>query len=163
MALCPFCGSEQRDHAVFCDQCGTRISRAGMPTERLSAPVEISWVRIASYQVRLIEWDDGPLEDAPDAPWSVVCEVEYQNDSVDPLSYGLGQWLLYDTLSYAHEFELITRFYRGREVDRLASGLLLPGKQVRGLVAFQIPAGRSVAYLQFRPGHLSKEAAEFPL
>jgi hypothetical protein len=120
------------------------------------------WVQVGDFAVRLHDLIELWIEDIHPVR-SVICDVEYRNDGNESLDYGLRQWQIYDTTGHAYEFELVNRFYQERAHDKLATGILAPGRRARGLVAFHVPANRTLAYLQFRPNFTTRAIAEFPL
>lgn len=160
---CSTCDSRLDPAARFCDLCGVLVSSAGRATRRLGGQPG-PWLRLGEYTVCVHDLIDGHVLDPAyrDTPVerTICVEVAYRNDTDAPLSYRLGQWMLYDTAGYAYEFEIRRYLYQGRDARKLQEGVLAPGRQARGWVAFIVPEDASVDYIQFRPGHLSDTTLE---
>ncbi|MEL7362015.1 MAG: DUF4352 domain-containing protein [Bacteroidota bacterium] len=123
------------------------------------------WVDVAPYRVTATAqrdeqlWDRSALESRPVR--SVRVLVAYANYADAPLTYRLGQWMLYDTEGFAYEARLQTDLYAGDALQRLKEGVILTGQHTQGWVAFEVPESARLAYLQFRSGYLSEHVASF--
>ena len=122
------------------------------------------WVSVDDYTVRV----EGGLKDAlihdtgvrpPEDVRSVRILVVYANPSNQPLKYRLGQWLLFDAEGFSYESELRDQFYQDDARVKLREGVIDPGQQARGWVAFKIREKAQPAYVQFRADYMTRKVA----
>ncbi len=125
------------------------------------------WASADGYNVRVQAWKDGVVYDSgtltPANVRSIRALVEYANYSNDPLKFRLGQWLLFDTEGFAYEFEIRNQFYENDALRKLKEGMLVPGQQVKGWVAFQLPEDAQLSHVQFQSGSQSANTLLFRL
>lgn len=126
-----------------------------------------SWASVGAYAVQVTAvkeatvYDTGQLEATHVRAIRIL--VAYANHTQGRLNCRLNQWHLLDTEGFAYEFELRNQFYEDDALRKLQSGVIEPGQETQGWVAFQAPADASLASVQFRPDYLSDEVATFQL
>ncbi|HEY1012461.1 MAG TPA: DUF4352 domain-containing protein [Herpetosiphonaceae bacterium] len=156
---CLHCAAPLEPAFRFCPYCGRPDSSAGAATQRLGAG---EWRAAGGYLVRLHGVQEGAAPGAGPNGAPERClrlEVEYRNQTAAAQRFALSQWTLADAAGYRYEFELRNQYYGERAGQRLVEGLLAPGEQVRGWVAFKLPPGAVAERVIFRPGYLSDEQA----
>jgi hypothetical protein len=165
---CPHCDARLDPAAQFCDQCGARLSSAGQATQRLGSSSQFGqWLRLGDYLLCVHALIDGHVTDPAyrDAPAerTVCLDVSYRNETAAPLRYRLGQWMLYDVEGHAYEFEIRRYLYQGHDAQKLQDAHVPPGRLARGWVAFIVPEGAIVDYVQFRPNYMADKTLEIAL
>ncbi|MBN1372359.1 MAG: DUF4352 domain-containing protein [Anaerolineaceae bacterium] len=119
------------------------------------------WVTVDDYTVRV----ESGLKDAvihdtgvrpPEDVRSVRVLVAYDNPSRQPLKFRLGQWQLVDVEGFAYDAELRDQFYGDDARMKLREGVLDPGQQARGWVAFKVPEKAQPAYIRFRADYVTR-------
>lgn len=166
---CPACEAALRAADRFCSQCGTPISSAGMETQRLTLGNSAlqRWKSTGKYRVCVYGIVEqrvrSSLRGAPANERSVCVEVGYSNESRETLKHRAGQWSLYDTDGYCYQMRMESYLYHELHNQRLSEGWLSPGRQVRGWVAFAVPAAATLDYVQFMSGYLNGKVLDFSL
>ncbi len=120
------------------------------------------WVTVDDYTVRVesgqkdaVIYDNGLI--SPEHVRSVRVLVAYANHSAQALKFRLSQWLLFDIEGYSYESELRDQFYADDAPVKLREGMIDPGQQTRGWVAFKLPEKAQPAYVQFRTDYLTRK------
>ena len=124
------------------------------------------WVNADNYTIcvhalkDMIVYDSGAT--TPAHVRSVRILVEYANHSNVSLKFRLSQWLLFDTEGFAYEFEIRNQFYEKDAVHKLKEGVMIPGQQVKGWVAFQLPKEAQLSHVQFQSQEVHPEPQNGP-
>lgn len=89
-------------------------------------------------------------------------EVECQNNSSKTIKCHGGQWQLFDENGFVYEREYLPSYlYGDRGKSPLLETVLAPGMNVRGWLAFKLPAEKKIKKFHFFSGYLSKEVGLF--
>lgn len=99
----------------------------------------------------------------PELVRSVRILVEYNNHSEKPVKFRLGQWLLFDTDGFSYESELRNQFYEDDASCKLREGIIDPGQQVKGWVAFSITKNSRLSHVQFRADFITRKVINIQL
>lgn len=119
------------------------------------------WVTVDDYTVRVEGGlKDGVIHDTgvrpPEDVRSVRVLVAYANHSRQALKFRLGQWQLVDVEGFAYDSELRDQFYEGDALVKLREGVIDPGQEARGWVAFKTPAKAQPEYIRFRADYVTR-------
>jgi len=161
--ICPTCGAgldiTGDDNQFRCEHCGNRYlidhkvrelddtARKKLRPLITYAQTTGQWLRVAEYDVllhQIMKTDD-----------AFYIEVEYENKTADPIKYRHDQWIIFD--DQGHTFEAVKDFnqpdlYRDEKIYLGMTRVLNPGMQLRGWLAFVLPASTEFEYLQFSAG-----------
>lgn len=119
------------------------------------------WVTVDEYTVRVESgMKDAVIHDTgvrpPEDVRSVRVLVAYANHSRQALKFRLGQWQLVDVEGFAYNSELRDQFYADDAPVKLREGVIDPGHEARGWVAFKVPAKTQPAYIRFRADYVTR-------
>lgn len=110
------------------------------------------WLQVADYEVFVHSLS----EEAASPHRLLYVEIGYRNTASGPLTCRHDQWIVFDQHGYTYEpvrdFDQ-PEIYAGRARPYLGlSRTITPGMQLRGWLAFRLPASAAVDYLQFSGG-----------
>lgn len=169
---CPTCGAQLQVAADLngfgCQHCGNRylldqtvgeLSQAELgrvrPTVTYTQKAE-QWLHVADYEVVL----HSLIEEQVDERRVLFVDVAYRNTAQGPLTCRHDQWVLFDREGYTYDpvrdfddpklYGAFDRRYHG------LSRIITPGMHLRGWLAYVVPAGATLDYLQFSGGSPTK-------
>jgi len=101
-------------------------------------------------------------QDVIDNKRLVFIEVAYANNrSAEALSCRRNQWYLYDDQGYSYEAESSPDLYENKDVQYLGGERLLSqNMELRGWLAFKVPANTVITRIQFMPDFLTTKTAD---
>jgi len=118
------------------------------------------WIRVASYDVFL----HAILEETIKKERVLYIDVEYRNQSSEPLTCRHDQWVVFDSNGYTYEpvkdFSMPELYTEKRYLGM--SRIITPGMKLRGWLAFVLPGPAAIEYVQFSGGVPAK-TVEFRL
>lgn len=171
---CPTCGASlnvNKDSTQFaCEHCGNNYVLEHKASQLKSADREHvtplttytqklnQWLKVGSYEIYLHE-----IQELQQKESKFFCiNVEYRNNSKEPLSCRRNQWILYDCDGYTYDSDPFQKLPEGLSGQLLGGDrLITPGAKTRGWVVYKLPESALVQRLQFITSILSTKTAEF--
>ncbi len=168
---CPTCGAslqaDGESRNILCEHCGNKYlldQKIGQMNEtereQLSPTVTYAnkpqqWIKVAAYDVFLHKFSVEKAEKDS----VLFIEVEYENQTPDPLKYRHDQWIVFDKTGYT--YEAVKDFshphlYKEEKIYLGMHRTLNPGMRLRGWLAFVLPPSSIIEYLQFSAGTPAK-------
>lgn len=99
----------------------------------------------------------------PEFVRSVRILVEYINHSDTSIKFRLSQWLLFDTDGFSYESEIRNQFYEDDASCKLREGIIDPGQQAKGWVAFKVSIKSRLSHIQFRADFITSKVINIRL
>jgi len=174
---CPTCGANlqvEGDTNLFqCSHCRNKyildhkIHEMDEGTRKNLAPLVTytkemgQWLKVAEYDLILHQMETNKTGGTD----ILYIDVGYENKSATPVKYRHDQWVVFT--STGHSFEPAKEFTHPQlyESDKIYLGMtrvLNPGMNLRGWLAFVLPGGTKLKYIQFSGG-ISPKTVEFQL
>lgn len=124
------------------------------------------WVQVKDYEVQIHSVKEQQYFINQETKRVIYIEVEYRNQTqVENLNCRRNQWHLFTQDGYSYEAlsEITASKYYTDKTYFGGERFINPGRNVRGWLAFEIPADKQPEYVQFMTAFLSTKTADIEI